>query len=738
MIALQWQPAAPMIAVALATCALALLALRHMRARRQFSPALALQLVGMVLLALILAGPMRSSFSEAPVKPRVVLLVDDSQSMAIADGDVEGGSRLDALRQSWLDPEFLSRLVDALDIETVVIQSPPRVTPRERIRALRGESPGTPLRQAFELAISAAGEGGRVLALTDGIETTEDERELRNIGNRAAAASVRIDTVVPGAAATVPNVRLAARAEPPTVFAGQASELVIDVFASAMSGAAEVIVRQNGSDGAALAHESVALSDSLTLRIPVQPREDADATIYHVSIEAPSEDAVAADNVRDVVVHVLRDAVRVIVLEARPYWESAFLIEALRHDPQIDVTSVTALTHDREIVRTSGDVGGAIDSFDPTSIVNCDVLVLGRGVERWFGGARAALLHDFVVDQGGAMVLLRGDPVIGDDADSQMLRSVIANLSPVEFASGVLQGGVLGVTDSGREAAAISEDSAAFERALADAPGVLATMRTNAEKALSVVWLRRAPEVMFSESVQTREDDPPALAMIRVGHGRVVSVLAEGMWRWALTPEPHGAARAMYVELWRRLTRWLALGGEFAPGKLLNVRMDASLCAPNEPVSVTIRARHPLLHERPRVAAINPLGEQTFLLIEEVRSDATAWRATFTPTHEGVHTIIAEAVGEDAASAHIAVYEHRRERLDTQPRRELMQRIAEDSGGELWALDASEHFLPTLDQRARAIETEDRRPAWDHPLLFGAALAVFGAGWLLDRRERGG
>src|SRR5690606_1143757 len=95
---------------------------------------------------------------------------------------------------------------------------------------------------------------------------------------------------------------------------------------------------------------------------------------------------------------------------------------------------------------------------------------------------------------------------------------------------------------------------------LTELPGLIAATRVEREKAASLVLLRQAP-------ADGQTPGMAAVAHARVGRGRVMAVMGEGLWRWAMLPPDRAALDPVYDLFWSRAVRWLATGGEFLPGQ---------------------------------------------------------------------------------------------------------------------------------------------------------------------------
>jgi len=149
------------------------------------------------------------------------------------------------------------------------------------------------------------------------------------------------------------------------------------------------------------------------------------------------------------------------------------------------------------------------------------------------------------------------------------------------------------------------------------------------------------------------EAGQPLLAVRQVGRGRVAALAFDTSWRWALAPEETGGP-ALHRRLWRRLALWLS-GRDDRPRDDLWIATDRAhylvLDAARPPVAevrVGLRGAGP-----PRLRLEGPLAAEIPLRL--TASDATGagpipsppapteWRAAVPLVRPGTYTAVAEA-----------------------------------------------------------------------------------------------
>ncbi|MFG0275405.1 MAG: hypothetical protein ACF8QF_10150 [Phycisphaerales bacterium] len=682
-----------------------------------------------------LAGPSRVIPSdEGAGAPGLTILIDTSGSMAVCDVPSPTGAaaRLDAVRP-WIAPDLLRRLDAEARVRLLTFDD--AVRPMDApMRDLEADGEATDLAGALALVVGAGAPGEVVLAMTDGADSAGSP--LDAVADLALARGVRIDAAVPGVDQAPLDSAVTLRAAESLLFAGASTELVAMVRADAPAhvriielapGRIDRVVDERIVAPAAGAAQEV----RVTVTPPIVRRGAVGTVVYRAAIDADPTDADPTNNEALASVQVSDAPIRVLALEARPSWEMRFFLDALRDDPRVAVTSV-GVAGGRDRVLVSGP-GGAADApealaVDAESLARFDVIALGRGVERWFPGARAADLVR-AVELGAGLVFLRADPVI-DDARA---RTVLEAISPVAWGDERLVGGRLFATFEGRAESPVAEAvQVSGDPYLQYLPEALATSVSEGERTLSAVWLRsEAP------GADPAERAPAAIAHQPVGQGQTLAILTDGLWRWAFAPPSRDEARRAYRAFWAQAIRVLAGAGDLPPGAELAV--TAADTPVGEPAPVAVRARPGSIGDAAvTLETINPSGVRASAPLTRAMG-ADRWSASFTPDAAGPWRIIARAPSINAQAEtviHASAVDP--ERMATRARPDRMRALAEATGGALLDLERPDAMLGRLPAAGADSEAaESLEPLWRHPALLIVIGALLLIEWAL-RRLRGG
>ncbi|MEE9212294.1 MAG: hypothetical protein V3U29_06540, partial [Phycisphaeraceae bacterium] len=678
--------------------------------------------------------------------------------------DEHGGepiTRWQALKRTWLAPSYQAELNEAADVRVFSFDQALAPASLDQVHATTPAGRSTDLFGAVVQAMGTArsrdgsGDGikGVVLLLSDGHDTGHSRDP--GLASRMTNEGWRLFAVPVGSARRGKDIALSAWADADFLLADQSTWI-------------NATVTQTGFDGRRvrvdLLHEGrLVESRELTfdaatsrkLRFRVTGELDGHAgTIhgYRVSATLLPADAATArgrepedeerykeNNSRWVFLQVSPDKIKVALFEARPYWDTRFLARVLREDAQVELTAVYQLGSGRVVTITGDDTtqrDADLQGLTPQTLNQYDVVVLGRGVEQFFGGHRAQWLVDYVRQRGGALVLARGRPFDLSNAAGRKAQQVLAGVEPVEWGRQTARDLALRLTPQGRTSPLLQfEDVGSMDAVLTKLPDMLAATRVQRERAASIVLLRQA-------SNRSSGDDGPAMAAVatqNVGSGRVLAVLTEGLWRWAFLPSTLGQYDSVYQVFWAKAIRWLATGGEFLPGQSVTLSMSRLAVEPGEPVEVTVATRYAETEDfAPALQLIGPDGTAQDVALVRRSEQSSRYIATVRPQTPGVHQVVLSTPTMQPAviTGRLAVYDQSEELRDPSARPAVLAQISEATGGRCLGLDQGRFLLDYLEslRQARITDTKTRY-VFDRPMVFALIAGFFGLEWLLRRRN---
>lgn len=500
----------------------------------------ALRLAASTLLLVLVARPVWDWEVVEWRKPLLVALLDQSESMSLADGSADRAGRTRAARANAVlngARRLLARLERAYDVRLWGVGEGHeplttwRIDPQMPLTGLV-----LALRDAGRMRTPEGAPPATVIVISDGAENIEAPRALRP----AAEALARQGTaLVAAGVGPVPGETPLAELDPLALPAQLSvrDRLRVPIRGRVQGcGGAEVQV-ELWWDAECVATRTVSVARSVErfgCELDLVP---AAAGVHRVTarVVLPQRlgghafEACAIVNVRD-------DQIRVVQVEDTPRTEAAFVARALAGDPQIELT--------RRFLFAEEDADSAA-SLGTLVWSDYDVVILGRIREKLSDDLLAALAR--AVSEDGVAVLLAGGRALFNDRDYG--DSPLAVLSPVGLVRDEF--GLAGPVSFVPTAAGSRHPILRTEPApgTATAPAAWAALPPLGEAAL----LGRVKPL--ATVLATDDAGRPLLAVHEVGRGRCAAAAWTSTWVWALASDE---GTILHRRLWRQLVLWLA------------------------------------------------------------------------------------------------------------------------------------------------------------------------------------
>lgn len=697
---------------------LALAAVRRWREQRG-ALSVALRAAVIIVLLLIMLNPQALLPRQQTEKPKLVVLVDTSASMATAD--VDGRSRLAAALHA-LNPATLAALNKQFVVD--VRQFDRDIRPAD-LSALSSNAPGGDASDIGRAVMSVVSELGDtkaqagVLVASDGRATAEGMEDAAQL---ALARSVPLWTWTLGGPVSRHDLSIETGSSEALAFSGAEVELSATLHADGYPNRSFKV--ELLKDDRVLETKEVLPDTNGIARVTMRVKApDAGEQRYVFRTPPQPDEADTANNERAVFLRSVGAKVRVLVAEGQPYWDTKFLVQSLKRNTNVDLTAVYRLNANRHVAVVSGsgnETRSEEDLFPRTAMaMNAfDIIVLGREAESFFDDHTEALLTDFVARRGGSVVFARGKAYGGRF-------QALAKFEPVAWGSGVTPDVKLRPTDAGRDNPIFDlGSSGTLEDLLERLPALDQASVTLGEKPLAVVLANSA-----------QPDGPVLVAYQRYGQGKALCLNASGLWRWSFRETGQAESEAAYQRFWISLMQWLIGGAQFLPGSDVALTSARRYYTSEQPMQFLISTReldHALY--QPRLIVSNG----TNFTEVEPRARGDSYVAEAGPFPPGTyHVVLKNNIGKPAElSQTIEVVSSSIEKQELSADPDAMRMLAGKSGGAVVSAGDIAH-LPEIVKRWEAERELSHRQqtVWDHWWIMTGLLGLLGAEWWTRRRE---
>lgn len=453
---------------------------------------------------------------------------------------------------------------------------------------------------------------------------------------------------------------------------------------------------------------------------------------YRVRAPQWEGEITTGNNEAAVDVAVLENKIRIFMAEGTPFWDSKFVAQWLRRQPNLELTSIYRFSSNR-FFKVETDAGRVSDASTPVfpdddeALAQIDLMIFGRGIEYFLTPERVARLKHYVGEQGGCIVFARGKPYSGTFPELEPLEPAVWGESfeyPLRFQP----------TTEGELAGLFGEVLPGRGQPIWDQlPPLRRAQRCTRLKTFTRV---------LAEGVHTALDGAtatpvPLLLSRRYGKGIVVSVNAEDLWQWFFFPSI-AAAAGVYQDFWVQLLTWAGTYSDFLPGRQYALSLSDTAVLPDVPVRARIMRRSAGAGPTPTLRITR--DKQTVLeLATAPASDEGRWDALFSLEEPGVYRVELAGLDEAAAggvSAMLLIKAPPAEKDTLSADPDFLARLAQATGGRMITEGELESVVSSFEPEGRTVDLNKAEwtPVWDRAWLLAFILLIFSAEWFIRRR----
>lgn len=681
------------------------------------------------LLAFVLMRPVLVVSDSVRAHGRVVVLLDGSLSMGIAD--VDGAARADFVRAAFAPGAgTVARALEAR-FDTRHLRFTGDVAALRDPAGLVFDGPRSDLALALRRAADTVAEGplAAVVLVTDGGQGPQLGLDGAELALRAAG--VPVHTVGVGAPAYPLDLEIDRVELPEPLLLGTTVDAEVVLEHRGLAGASVVLTVEE--EGSIVHQEPVVLPEGrvrVALRVPLRFDEPGPRQLTF-AVPLQDGETVAANNLRQVIVTVDDEPVPALHFEGEPRFEVRFLRRAVTEDEQVRLVSVVR-TADNKYYRLGVAAADELAGGFPASaqeLFPFRVLVLGSVEASDLSQAQQALVDEFVVRRGGGLLVLGGSHAL---AEGGYGNSALRQLLPVTL---------------GRRSLGFRERVSALPTAAGLRHPVLRDLRA-ADGESGWPSLPRLTVVNPITSAKPgattllrgeRQGTEPLVVFAhhRYGSGTVAVLAVRDTWRWQMAAPLEDQTHEVF---WRRLLRWLARTAR----ERLEVELAPRRAAPGQPVALGARVvddeYRPLDGLTVSAQVTTPVGDRERVeLVADPEAPGT-YRASYSPARGGLHELLvrADGVGDEAleVAAVLDVDAQGEEMFDAELDRARLERIAARTGGNYYDRASVSRLPDEIDDVLGGQTVVRRLPLWDMPVLYLLLVALACAEWLLRRRRR--
>ncbi len=572
-----------------------------------------------VIVVMLLWQPEWRTTVNPETKPRIVILWDDSGSMATLDAElppVLGGEGEIVTRREFVERALASDLWLPLEDDganEVVLRSFDTPPEDEALAMVAG----TDIGGAIESLLDDETNLRSVVLLSDGDSNTGPPPVAA--AQQMRLRGVPLFTVPVGSETRLPDLDLLSVSAPTYGIVGENVQIPFTIRSS-LDRQVRTVVRLTDEESGVERTKDILLPPHSETHDSILWRLEHEGTrTLTLSVPVADGEVIEENNSRRFNISGRPEQIRALVVETLPRWEYRFLRNALSRDPGVELSCL--LLHPD---LGPGDGPDYIQEFpeDMEELAEFDVIFIGDiGIgENQLTLDQATLIRGLVENQASGVVFLPGP----QGNQFSLLESDLSDLIPVRL------------DDRAREG--MPESIAAPLNLTSEGRSSLLTMLGDSEEENPEIWRRlpgfywyapvtRAKAGTEVLAVHGNRRGPygqiPLLVTSAAGNGKVLFMGIDSAWRWR-----RGVEDLYHYRFWGQVARWMSYQRNMAAGE--RVRLFYTPERPEPGANVTVHANAfdangaPLQDGSVRLDLTAPDGETRRI---ELQTDDAAWGA---------------------------------------------------------------------------------------------------------------
>jgi len=687
----------------------------------------ALWVMQSTIVALLLLMLWQPGISVAMLKKQqnvVAILLDDSKSMGLTDGGVV---RRDEMVKT-LDSGLLDELKKRFQVRFYRVSD--HLERTEGHKNLKGEKTSSRLADGLKQIAAETGSlpiGGIVL-MTDGADTSGGID--RDTVNALKGRQLPVHTVGYGREQYDRDIALVDVQAPVRVLADSRLGVQVILRQRGYAGQKTKLSLKDGDKTLTSKEIMLAADGSAQTETVLFNAGPAGIRTVQVSLGLLSNEENSGNNQMTRLVQVEERKPRVLYIEGEPRWEFKFIRRALEEDKSVQIVTMLRTTQNkiyRQGVNNPKELEAGFPAT-PEEIFAYEGIIIGTVEASYFTPTQQSLLRAFVDRRGGGVLFLGGRASLSDGGYAASdLKDILPVVLGDRKGTFVRDKAHLELTTNGSEnlALRIEEDAARNNERWKKLPFLADYQNPGTVK----------PGAIVHVNALTESGKVPLLITQNYGRGRTAVLATGGTWRWQMSQPLEDKSHEMF---WQQLTRWLVAG---TPGTVLaSTTQTVFTDDPKIPLRAEVRGKTYELQPDGQVEArvSGPAGSAQTVVLQPDPVHPGVYTGEYAADQPGSYLVemVASHNGERTGTDTIAFRREDgvAESFHTEQNRELLERLASETGGKYWKPDNTKKLPDEIALSEAGISSREIRDLWHLPVFFLLLAALRAGEWLLRRR----
>ena len=681
-----------------------------------------------VLLVLILiaaTGPSLRFAREEVERDHVILLIDRSRSIDIADGTA-GETRDVVLTRALEDAKPMFELISqSKEIDWLGFGGTtfPLGDGKTDTGAFAQPilSPASADETRLDLALTQAitRSGGRplsaVVILSDGRSAAPVSREtLTALRDRG----IKIFVMPLGSKDPIGDASILSAVAPPTTFVRDRVPVRVEIDRGAYKGTLRAVL-VDAKSGVALDTQEV--RDGVT-EIMLDAVSDVPADVqWRVELRGDPPDLVAENNERTLRLSFVDQPIRVLFLDGSARWEFRYFKNLLLREDSIEASTML-LSADHDFAQ-EGNIALARLPQTKEEFAAYDLFVLGDVPSGFFAPEQLEMIRAQVAERGSGLLWIGGERDTPTSWEGTALADLLPFRAPFNLTSTrdlrvepTLAARALGLLQLAPDEDGEGRDGDGWPNAFGPPASPWSVLRW--AQIIPATQLKPTTEILavgipaFGATPSTLST--PIVLRMRFGAGETIYVATDEIWRWR-----YGQGERLHERFWIPIVRMLAREALMSGSSNVLLRVDPRRATLGDRVSVRLELRDQALTDA--LAGSIPIeirdAQGEVVAVIDALRDGSHAHAHWYADAVGEYTAVAADPALDKATAAFEVIRRNDELRDSTPDHQALVTLAEATNGAVLTPTTLRDLAPLLPLRAVTTDAPVFERLWDTPLF---------------------
>lgn len=695
-----------------------------------------LHLLSFLLIILILFNPAYRTENYKEDKKKLAIIVDSSWSMNLS-GDFEGNTR-NAITREYLEQNynFFSQIEKDFYVEYYLFDQEFKSTSLDSILKNKPNGSITNIGKVLEEIIKKNKDNqlDTAIIISDG---ADNKQSLDSVSERLAVVGFPINTIFPVTEDNIYDVWIDDIESSEVTFLRYPFSIDVSIKSSKKDNLEIPVSLYEENKLVAIKEATLDVnSKEAKVNFEINPLS-LGRKIYTVSIPTLSGELITENNQKSFFTDVIINKIRVLHVGGRPSWDVKFLRKALKRNPNIDLVSFFILRDPSDLVFASDRelslIPFPVNEIFSTELDTFDIVIFQDFHFQPYGifGFHLKNLKNHVSRDGGAFLMIGGSNSFNS---GNYGRTSVSDILPVEL-------------DYTPRTLSETISTQTFHPELTDIGKSHPIMRIIPNKDENERQWSTIPELEGLNIVQglnqsatallSTADGDPVLAVENIDNGKVAAFMSDSSWKWNFTQSGESNLSSHYEKFWNRLFLWFVNDPEL---KDVKINTDKPIYNPGDNAKIEISTLAPESINKNSLPIITtPNGEKHEIELEGI--SLNRYSGEFKVQENGIYKVYIVPEGEsekykdlNRSETIFIVGPPEDEVKGPTANQDIMELIAQKSGGEYITIDESPQKLKMDASKKKTIAGYKTNKLWDNPFIFLLLIGMLSSEWLLRRR----